>query len=95
MPRTRVRQKKTRPRRTTLRALIMRTARKDRRFFNALVSDPDRALRAAGVALSPREKQVLTRALRKGRLRVQADVSLRELKSLWPWWRGLAWPWRP
>lgn len=95
MPRPRVKQQAARPRRTTLRALLMGRARKDRRFFQALLDDPNRALQAAGVTLSPRERQVLRRSLRKGRVHVQADLSWKELRHLWPWWRGLSWPWRP
>jgi hypothetical protein len=88
--------KKIPARRATLRSVATRAA-KDRRFFAALIRDPDRALSAAGLKLAPNDRRALARMVRRGRVRL--DLKIRDLRRFagapadWQW-RG-AWPWRP
>ena len=51
-------------RRITMRQLYQ-LAKKDRKFFNALLRDPKKALKANGLSLSPKELRALQGALKK------------------------------
>jgi hypothetical protein len=75
-------------------------ARKDQRFFNALLKDPSRALAAKGMTLSPKDLKTLKQSLKKvykisGKRLVKILVEGDRGKQIiipWPGKRTPPWP---